>query len=46
MIIQDTSHALRGGSWYNSGAAFVRAAIRSCIHPRYRYSFVGFRCAV
>ncbi|MCS6902244.1 MAG: formylglycine-generating enzyme family protein [Polyangiaceae bacterium] len=40
-----TSRILRGGSWYNYDAAWVRGAVRSWFTPSYRFYNVGFRCA-
>jgi formylglycine-generating enzyme required for sulfatase activity len=36
---------VRGGSWYDDGPSFMRAASRVAGSPSYRNMFVGFRCA-
>jgi formylglycine-generating enzyme required for sulfatase activity len=38
--------AYRGGSWYNNVPSWVRAASRFTYEPAYRYSDIGFRCAL
>lgn len=35
----------RGGSWFSIIPGYVRASIRCCISPTYRYNILGFRCA-
>jgi len=35
----------RGGSWFDGGARYVRAACRSRVEPSDRYHDLGFRCA-
>lgn len=37
---------IRGGSWSNGNAVYVRAADRNDFHPDSRYDDFGFRCAV
>ncbi len=39
-----SSHVLRGGSW-GSALAYLRCTYRHTNEPRYRRSYVGFRCA-
>ena len=39
-----SSHVLRGGSW-GSSLAYLRCTYRHTNEPRYRRSYVGFRCA-
>jgi len=36
----------RGGSWFVSDPAWVRAALRYTIAPAYRLDSLGFRCAL
>ena len=36
----------RGGSWFNFGPSWVRAASRYAYVPAYRLDYLGFRCAL
>ena len=43
--ISGTERVLRGGSWFNFGAGWVRAAVRAGVDDAVRVNYRGFRCA-